>query len=182
MKCGYCQSEFSPNSSGQKYCDPACRSAAARRIKLQLERETPHLLRRRAKTDEEKYKAALEKFVKAKEDLAALRATVEPSIVGKLDTAHVLEVAMQDFNEKAQANADDVTQARVLQFLDYLGWDHLFRQLSRFMVEQGYTDYDIECIITKLRGEPRPIVIDSDRAVSPYNIMGFEIGEDPDLD
>lgn len=171
MKCKHCRIEFKSNSANQVYC--------SRRCKDRQWKGRPRL--QRTLTDEESYRQYLYRYEDAKEALAAERKRVGSVVAGRVETAHVLEVAMANFDEVASANAKDVTRTRVVMFLDYIGWDFIHRRLGSFIVELGFTGYDGECILAVLRGEPRPVVVESDRAVSPYNIMGFELGDDPDL-
>jgi len=199
MKCAYCKNEFEPQRKGHKYCAPDCkqeaqkkerrrRTAKTRRERelrsqkiLQHDRKIQEARRRATLSPEDELRTALETFTAARERLAAVREVVPTEVVAKIETSHALEEALKRFDDEAQANADNVTRARSRQFIGFCG-DWLHQKLARFLIAKGYTDYDGECIMAKLQEEPRPIVIEADRAVSPANIMGFEIGDDPDLD
>jgi hypothetical protein len=66
------------------------------------------------------------------------------------------------FERDAADNADNVTLHRLNQFLDSLGPD-LEEMVGRFCYTKGYTAFDATEIVRKMRGAPRPIMIEPER-------------------
>jgi hypothetical protein len=76
--------------------------------------------------------------------------------------------AEEKFERQANENAENVTLHRVNQFLDSLGQD-LEEMVGRFCYTKGYTAFDAKSIIRKMRGAPRPIVIEPERPVLSFD-------------
>lgn len=110
---------------------------------------------------------ALRGLSRAQKRLARVKDSVGPEIISQVDVSLLLADAVEKYEQGARDNADNVTANRAKQFVDYLVQFHdLKGTLAKYAFERGLMGYDGDAILAKLRGNPRPIVIEPERAVT----------------
>lgn len=97
--------------------------------------------------------------VSARQHLRNIKDQTDPSIVLEFAPVEELESERLRYVADAKDNADNVTANRVAQFVN-ANKATLEAMLRPWAFMRGLTDFDVQAMLARMAGKPRPIIID----------------------
>lgn len=105
--------------------------------------------------------------VSARQHLRNIKDQTDPAIVTEFAPVEELEAERLRYVADAKDNADNVTANRVAEFVKAVR-PNLEDMARRWAFMRGLTEFDVQAMLARIIGKPRPIVIEPEPSTVPF--------------